>query len=250
MLRDLVHVAFGLPAPNIPAAAAGGASVDLAADTGHYRLPGGPEVSVRLNRGQLEIATPDPEAAMAFVPLTSGTADTARRYVIKDPVATRMLERLAAGDDSALLEFLEPPPEVRAQLVERWRALIGEWTAKDGSFRSVRMLGSRVTLTQPSRRFEIFAVIRFDRGAHVIRIIDREGEGPSFRSVGPIPPGPTPPSRVWLVPKADSGFVAYLPSFGTSIAVGFHPAKGRARALTIETPIRPIRAIGVQGSVQ
>jgi CubicO group peptidase (beta-lactamase class C family) len=248
MLRDLVHVAFGLPAPDIPAPATTGAPAGLAADTGRYRMPSGPEISVRLNRGQLEIATLDPEAAMAFVPLTPPGADTGRRYVIKDPAATTMLERLAAGDDAPLLAFLEPPPEARAPLQERWRSLLGGWTATDGAFRSVRMLGSRVTLREPSRRFEIYGVMRFERGAHIIRIIDREGEGPSFRSVGPIPPGPMPPSRVWLVPKADSGFVAYLPSFGTSIGVRFQPATGRARALTIDTPIRPIRAIAAERS--
>jgi len=50
------------------------------------------------------------------------------------------------------------------------------------------------------------------------------------------------------VPKPDSGFVAYLPSFGTSIAVRFQPASGRVRAMTIDTPLRPIRAIAVQRS--
>ena len=248
LLKDLIHVVFELPAPAIPAQTDSFGQADLAAFAGNYRLPSRVPVEVRVTRGQLEALTPDPEAGMAFVALTPSGADSGKRFVITDAAAKAMLERLAAADQGPLVTYLEPPPAIAGQMTDQWRKLIDQWRAELGLFAGARILGSRISQAEPSRRFEIYAVMRFAKGAHIIRLVEREGEGPSFRSVRPIPPGPTPPTRVWFVGAGKDAFVTFLPSFGSALKVRFERARagGAVTGMTLMAPRRAIRAVKVE----
>jgi CubicO group peptidase (beta-lactamase class C family) len=241
LIEDLTRVVFELPAPEIPVAL-DSAPADLASFAGSYRLPSGQLVAVSRIGSRLRVYAEDPEAAMAFSGLAPAGFGRGNASTSSGASAARMLDRLGHGDPTELVRYLAPDPEPAATMAESWKARIADWADRLGRFQLARVVGSRIIEMEPSRKVELYAVLRFARGARMIRIVEQEGEGPSGRMVAPMP---APPAESWLAPVAAGGFAAYQFGLGTSLRVEFEPAASGG-AMILHGPGPAVRATRVR----
>ncbi|HEX2076455.1 MAG TPA: serine hydrolase [Longimicrobium sp.] len=232
VLRAVPALLFGAAADSLPGA---GASFPAppARYAGSYRLPGGETLTLAHGGGRLEASSTAPGAARYLLPLPPLEGDTAPALAAQAAVV-RMMDDLLRGDTAATLRML--PPRYTAE-EERafWAGQLPAWERRYGAFRETEPVA---TVANERGGWDVWLLLRFERGAAVVRAVHTQG-------TADIQTGPPPllPAAFALAPAGEGELIVYNAHLRRSVRVQVErdPA-GDPVALRIHTPRGVVRA--------
>ncbi|HEV3052540.1 MAG TPA: serine hydrolase domain-containing protein [Longimicrobium sp.] len=232
VLAAIPRLVFGAPVDSLPGASAALAEVP-ARYAGAYRLPTGETLTLTHGGGRLEAPSTAPGVARHLLPLPPLQGDTAAALAGQTAVV-RMMDDLLHGDTAATLRML--PPRYTAE-EERafWAEQLPVWARRFGAWRQTEPVG---TTPNESGGWDHWLLIRFERGAAVVRVVQNQGTA----DIQTAPP-PLLPAAFALAPAGDGELVVYNTQLRRTLRIQVErDPRGEPVALLIHTPRGVVRA--------